>query len=573
MRHRTLLAVSSVLLLSAVPAREAQHAPLLHEGLYAQSLVEPGNRLANVHAPAVKHELGDLIPADAFMAFRWDDPAGMIANGGDSGFVKFFTDPRWADAFDLDSEEGPTEEEWNTIKQSLAGISEIVVWAEAGSFMEAFDDAMTMGAMMRGEAEALDALVHLLPELQEVSTQDGATLYTAEDTTILRAGNWCGMTSVEDEESAPAMLKEWHSQLTAEELPKGFFEAAGMQADRATADFEMAMNLSFLWEELAEEAGDEMPPSLQAEFESIAWVYASITLGEGNQSEWSMVMPFYEDGLMAGIMGAMTAPKKSDYGRIPKDAISASAINLDLQAMIDVVIDVVSEFVPDVEDQYDMALAQGSEAIGADIQEDLLDQIEGTFITFTMGEASMDIAGIPGYGSTFLMDVHDKDRVLDVIDGVFNLLSMMGMGDEMFEQQETETATSWLINVEDMMELVLGCDASSMFFSMDTAGLDAYHALKSEPSEEQSLLAHGEVLAILEAFDEVPMSIMQINGTFRMFGETMEAAFEIDNDPDVEEIANFFGTLTEIADEHLTGWLGYTMEISSNRARIVAKTR
>lgn len=517
-----------------------------------------------------QHRLVDLVPADAFLAFHWNDPAALIARAEESAYVKMLTDPRWAEVFGMqDDEDG--EADFEAFRTALAGMQEWVFWVDTSDFEE-FDDAVSFG-MFHGSEAALDALQSLFQDIREVETWDGMTLYAAEEAMLLREGSWCGFLSSTNEEDGRSQLVAMRDLVHQEEVPAGFFQQDGLADERSGADFEFALRLDFFWEEVSLEAGDEMPEFLLSELEAIAWIYAGGTIGSGDHSDWEIVMPCAPDGLVASLLESLEGPTREDLARIPIDAMTFSGGSFDLQGMIDVMIGAFAEIVPDPESEWENALEQGSQMLGVDLQGDLLDQIEGTSLSFGLEDPSIEIEDLTAYGMTYVFDVYDPAAVTKVIEGVLGFAAMAGLGEDMLDQEDTEWGKTWLINIEDMMEIVLGCDDSSLIFSMDPAGVDAYQALKKNPNPEQSVLANEELQPILAAFDELPMFAAQIPWTIASSMETLVGSFAMEDDPDLDEITQFAEVVSEIALDHLDGWVGYTFETSSNRMRLLVKSR
>ncbi len=519
-----------------------------------------------------QQRLVDLVPAEAFMAFHWNDPAAMISEGEDSAFVKILVDPRWADAFGFATDEQETaEEDLESLHTALSGISEVVVWLNVQDW-ESVEDPVFFG-MMVGEPSALDALQGLHLGLEEVESWDGMTLYRYEEGMLLREGSWIGILSSTEAEGARATLEALRDLAYQDEVPAGFFQQPGLSSERSGAHFELGIHLEPLWDELMAESGGEMPQFLQHDLQAMSWMYGSANFGSGNQSDWELIFPLAKDGFFSSLLATVDAPTREDLARIPKAAMTYSAGSLDLQGAIDVIIEAISEIVPDPESEWEAVLEQGSQMLGVDLQGDFIDQIEGTMIAFGLEDPSIEFDGLVAYGMTYVLDVHDATAVGKTLDGVFGFLGMMGLGEDVVEEEEAAWGRSWLVNIEDMMEIVVGCDSSAMIFSMDAAGVDAYQALKKEPNPEHSILAHEGLQSILNAFDELPMSVGNTDWTLRAGLESIESAAELEEDPDFEEIAEFMTIGFDIATDHLSGWTGYTMETSSDRLRILLKTR
>ncbi len=559
MLSRSLLTLTPLLFLSALPA-SSRHLPL------------PPQPMAAATTQDVQQNLADIVPADAFLAVHWNDPAGMIAEGKDSSFVQMLMDPRWVHAFDLGGEEAQdAEADLATLHAALSGVSDIVVWLDFSDY-EWMDGAVVFG-MVHGTEESLDSLLGLLPERQEVESWNGMTLSRAQDAMILRDRQWCGFMSSEDPESARETLEGLRDLAHQDEVEPGFFQQAGMAAERSGAPFEFGMQLAPLWDELIAEEGEDMPEPMRRELQAMPWLYASAHFGTGHNSDWDLVVPLAEDGYISSLLDLVGAPTREDLARIPKAATNLSAGTFDLQGFTDLIIEIMGEFTPDAEAEWEAMLAQGSQMLGVDLQADFLDQMEGTMIAFGLEDPSIEIEGLVAYGMTYIFDVHDSDPIIDTIEGVLGFLSMMGMGDDMVSEEETSWGDQWVIHVEDLMEFVLGCDSSSMIFSMDAAGVDAYQALKSEPNPEESVLAKEGFQRVLEAFDELPMSAADTDWSLRAASESILGVAEMEEDPDMVEFAEFMEYALDIATDHLGGWSGYTMETSGQRVRLLFKTR
>lgn len=547
-------------------------APLFLLSASSQIAPQPPAAGSPSHQQERQQRLVDLVPAEAFMAFHWNDPAEMIAEGKDSAFVKILVDPRWVDALGFAAEEQETaEEDLESLHAALAGISEIVIWLNVQDW-ESVGDPVFFG-MMAGEPSALDALQGLYLELEEVESWDGMTLYRYEEGMLLRDGSWIGILASTEVEDARATLEALRDLAHQEEVPAGFFQQAGLKSERSDAHFELGIHLKPLWDEVIAESGGEMPQFLQRDLQAMSWMYGSANFGSGNQSDWELIIPLAKDGFFSSLLATVDGPTREDLARIPKAAMTYSAGSFDLQGAIDVIIEAFSEIVPDPESEWEAVLEQGSQMLGVDLQGDFIDQIDGTMIAFGLEDPSIEFEGLVAYGMTYILDVHDAAAVGKTLDGVFGFLGMMGLGEDVVEEEEAAWGRSWLVNIEDVMEIVVGCDSSAMIFSMDAAGVDAYQALKKEPNPEHSILAHESLQSILNAFDELPMSVGNTDWTLRAALDSIESTAELEEDPDFEEIAEFMTIGFDIATDHLSGWTGYTMETSSERLRILLKTR
>ncbi len=189
---------------------------------------------------------------------------------------------------------------------------------------------------------------------------------------------------------------------------------------------EVFVDLSVFWKHLmASGELDQAPPMLAAELERIGWVRCAGRLGEGEETDLEVLLGAPEDGLFAAVASLLGGVPVDLVERIPRNAKGVITMSIDFAGAGALAKDLAREFDPESYQEMQAGL-QLTQALGVDVEEDVLSELTGEFASFSievpaqeslLGAAGGVLRGLSGssvaptYGRVFMLGVRDTASV------------------------------------------------------------------------------------------------------------------------------------------------------------------
>lgn len=512
----------------------------------------------------------------ALAAVYWNDPKGFVANEQKSAWVDFFKDARWLEIEGMDeklSEEGTealalAKTTWGL----LAGSQELVLWLEKSSYLN--PNIYVAFQTTDGAIEAAIAQPNALWKGTKV-TVDGHPI-VADELFALTWENGLGVLHIGDDagESAADIIAVLQ-KVKAANKPAGLFVSTPLGADRHPGGIEAIVNINGVLDMFPEDDADitSTPNTAMKEIRGMGWVYASMTFGAGQNADFSMVLPYLEEGYVERFLSFASPPSMDAFKRVPADAYGASAINFDLTGATSWILEELMDADMMSADDFEGAMLMAEETVGFHPLDDLVNYFSGDMlqIIFPLEESDLPLQEVIGGTYGLLLA-----QVTNVEEVNASLSSLADFATTMFSVVETEETwgTSWALDAMGMMELEFGNIASDLFINTASGALARMEAHRKSGPEAPNILSSPEAKSALAEVQGITASIYHTSGMMKQISGLLRIQFDLD--PELSEDLDFIGhmldTLDEVAAEHLNGWYanGFT---ANGRLRFKTVTR
>ena len=262
--------------------------------------------------------------------------------------------------------------------------------------------------------------------------------------------------------------------------PAGPFAVPAIAAERRPAALELAVDMSQLWGELerveAPEAGFER--QLFDAASSMAWMYASVAFGEGDELDWEFVLPYGSETLLGRFIGFFGEADRSLLRAVPAGATGAIVGSFDLDGFVRWTLALVREIEPDLGDRIDDALVAAGETADGDVMEDVLGNLKGDFLSFSSPrtDVTTTLAPLAMEPLTLVVGVEDADPLIDIVD---SLMDLTGLGARATSStapvaDSDEEIELWRVDTGVGLEVIVGAGAGRFAVSTDAVGFDGY---------------------------------------------------------------------------------------------------
>lgn len=547
---------------------------------------------ANGSAPT--RDLLAALPENTFLAVHAPDPRALVAARETNDWIAFAMDPEW----DAIAGQLLTQFDENALADEMTRWRQMLLRALADStgfvaFVgEGFGEGdPVLGIIAEGGPDASALLRTFLPS-------DAATVEIAGGREVLvseagrgeiyyEANGVILVLSTPTVEIATRMAAECLDALDGAQ-PRGPFAVPGVAQERRPAALEFAVDMSQLWSELERvEAPEEgIMTDLFDAAASMEWMYGSVTLGEGETSDWEFVMPYGEATLLGQALGFLGEADADLLDTIPAGATSGLVAAFDVSGFTDWVLGVVRDTSEEAHGEALAAIGAVTETTGIDLMDDVLHNLTGQFMTFsaptpTPGGELIELTGTQA--STIVATVEDTDALIDLVE---NLLDLSGMGGA----TRTETAAVagdedgmevWRIDPGVGFEVAVATGAGRFAVSTDAEGFDRYMARLGGDATTKRLLddpalaaaagtASGALVSVQEtaaAADAIQASVANIESMISLADPTGEAANEMR--PVVEAIDR----MTALIQRYFEGTVVTELKVDQGRIRYRTRTR
>jgi len=411
--------------------------PLLLAGALAGPLAPSGAPARPTGGPSQL----DLVPADALFFARIADLSTLEQRTAESAWIRFLLDDEVqeliedveeradADLDDLVLGAAVNDTALVDARELLAALEgEVTLFAEVtgdgpddvqaglivdlGEGREAFQRLLEAGLELLADQVELSGSTHRDVPLTTLrpkwSGDEGAVHMVELGTTVAFVG---GADPEHATARAHALIEAWIAPDPERGAGAGRALAAARRQAGFEADVEAFVDLNALVA-LAERAGafdelrrlDSIPDELFDELHSVGWAYASARVGEGESFDCQLAMNLPSNGLLGRIAALFGPVDRELLELVPKDATGLSAQNVDLAGLFDLLLSVIEMLDPRGHREARMGLTVLSEGLGIDVRGDLLGQLTGSALTFTMdvpaSEALLDFGAMLGGGAS-----------------------------------------------------------------------------------------------------------------------------------------------------------------------------
>lgn len=446
---------------------------------------------AATSSPATAADLLSTIPESAVAAFHAPSPKALIASRDTSDWVQFMLDARWElliDDLATLMDVGTTADEIKSARRLL---------------IDAFADTTGAVGFIDWDAESNDLtaclVAHAGPEcstlLQRFVGED-ATLSTLTDGQPVLVGE-AGRAELLYEGEGMVILVSAHSIEASKAVAEGCiarlgnagtsgpFAVPGVAKERGPAAFEFAVNLAPAWDVAAEdvkgegEFGEELVRSAR----TIEWVYGSIGFGDGEAAVWKVVAPYGVDTLIGEAMAFLGQADTALLSTVPFGALQATVFSMDVGGFADWVLEQIAKESEESHAQAKGAIEGAGQAIGFDIWNDVVRNLEGQFVYYSTGESiEFDGVEVPGaFAMTLISYVKDSDVMIDIAD---TLLQLAGVASDFDSGERTLPGVGgevelWTSSENSGTKMALGVGAGRVALSLSPSDLGKYFDLAS----------------------------------------------------------------------------------------------
>ena len=525
-------------------------------------------------APAVIQDqspsLAWLIPDDAFMAVRWNDPQGILENDKESAWVSFMMDPRWLE-LDFIGDIPISEEDKSMLMDNalpiLKASAEIVFWLEVESGAEP-----DLYAMIRTSEKAMADLAQIALTTAE-SLSEGNLPFAVDEGSAMTWSQGVGLLFIgEDPKGAMPNLASILNGFHTQTKPAGIFETSSLGSDRNDEHLEAIVNLGAVFA-ILEEEGEmaDMPEPLQEEFDALQWMYMSCSFGEDENFDLAVVMPYLDGGYMDHLFSFAGAADMNAFSRVPTDAMGAAVGNFDLSGAIEWALEIVIEEGLTTEEEIETSILEMEETIGVHIFDDLINHMTGDYLqvlfpTETYDKEMQSMVAL-SYG-LIIMGVSDTEEVEAALASLMEVAAMAVP----VEEQDNSWGTVWGIDVMGMFDVQIGTNSDSMFLSAHPDAMDMFEAHRTAGPDSPSFKTLPGAVSILEELEGSYAYLYRTATLFEMIPGLFEDMPEFGDDPDLAMFLEVFEMAAEIAGDRFTGLIGTSVSFDGRlRSKTIAR--
>ena len=411
------------------------------------------------------------VPADSIFVASCDDPAALRANLLSHQFVRLFdggsgtpyvtaitdlilSEPEGGDVLGglefakrfCDSFDGPIVAFANT-----SGAGFMTTSTRGGVKLRAALDEMLIGMP---EAEISDRGTHRGFQLRSIKPKGRGrgVMIRAEwqSVTGLFMGEGDVLSAAKD--SIQRYISQASSDIGAQLLNAR--PLAGATGSRSAIDF--MLDISRIAEMSGAQEASEMGLTEDC------WIYGRVDLGGPTQAEAVLDLRLPERGPIPAFLNVLKPVMADDLKVIPSDALSLTAIQIDLELLLETIIE---EGGPEAEDSIDQVRQASIGATGRDLIDELFLGMTGYFATYELEPPTNpdDISSVLGGQGVFALGVHDSEEMLEVLD---DLVSVGGV-DSMIDFRDYKDIEMWVVDV-DGLSPALAFMEGHLLFSMST---------------------------------------------------------------------------------------------------------
>lgn len=310
------------------------------------------------------------------------------------------------------------------------------------------DDFLAGVTLLLGEdraafEEILDAILGRLDEewdstystyadvnVSEYAKGEGSPIFVAEQ------GNYVSFMTGKDRDAVLEAIQTQIARFKGEESTVGKADsellararkATGMAGQiEAFVDVERILDLM---EAAGELEGGDMPASVRAELMQFSWAHLVLRIGEGELLDLRLGVSWPSGELFGGFAATMGVVPQDLLRLVPRESVNATAGALDLPKTWKWFLSTVQRLDPDGHAEITAGLETMGMGMGVDFEKDLIEQITGSFASFSVEVPREEISGamammspgaaVPGAPSlapAYLLGVRDTGRVLGAID-------------------------------------------------------------------------------------------------------------------------------------------------------------
>ncbi|MEM9382537.1 MAG: hypothetical protein AAGB93_21470 [Planctomycetota bacterium] len=543
-------------------------------------------------APGARDLLAAL-PDSTFLAVHGSDPRALVAARETNDWVAFAMDPEWQAISTLllgqfDEEAEATEMEgWRQMLFRALGDSTGFV-AFVG---EGFGDGdPILGIMAEGgdECAALlrtfvsrSAAPHVLANGEEVLLSEAGRgeLFHSSDGFVLAL-------SAPSVEAATRMAVECMAGLDGPR-PAGPFAVPAIADERRPAALEMAVDMSQLWKELerVEEPEGDFQRRLFDAASSMAWMYASVVFGEGDELDWEFVLPYGAETLLGQLVGFFGEADRSLLRAVPARATGAVVASFDLAAFTEWALALVREVDPDAAKAVDGALVAAAETASVDVLEDVLGNATGSFLSFSSPteDAAAKAAKTLLGAFTLVVAVEDAEPLVDLVD---TLVELGGVGAQATSDAAPvagadEELEIWRFDESVGARSAVGAGAGRFVVSTDVPAFDDYLARLAGNTSAGSLLDDPAFAETVERARGAIVSVQSMGAaadsivaSMRAVGSTLDAAVGIPRSTEsIRDAVDAMERIALLMKQYFDGVVLGELRIEPDRIRYRTTTR
>jgi len=551
-------------------------------------LAPPLLALAPSPAPSDR-PLCDALPDTALAAVHVPAPQTLLSKRATNDYVGLMLDPRLIDvftsAFAIDAEDENEASEAAEWAAAILGTSdELLLYFDVPSDPDTI--AAPSGLVVARGDEDLRGL--MLATLGEPPTphdlSDGTEVLLGGDgdsVGVSRIGDAHVLAFSEGPDDLTFALERLRRARSREE-PSGPFLAEGVARHRsADADIAGCVDLASIWGPLVEGTEDPVLQWILEGASSVRWIHGTMAFGEAESVDLDLAMPYAQDTFVDGVLERFMEIDRGRLRDVPAGAGRMDAFAIDLEGLLSWLETDTSEVDPAIGESIGQALTAAEEVTGIDLREDVIGNVDETFVTWESPDVDSTMPMLAPLATTYVLAFEDTDPLIDLMDVVQGLAAGLATvttgshvppgSDEEYELWTFDSdfgavqiavgGSRLVVSTRDGLEELLDMFA--------TSGPEAPKRLLDDPRVEAALAALGSFRGGLTI-----QNAGAAGEAIRGVGAAFEA-FELAPSDGVyaSEVRAQIDVLASIVEGYLDGVYVATTEVTADRLVIRGRSR
>ncbi|MEE2939599.1 MAG: hypothetical protein VX460_04375, partial [Planctomycetota bacterium] len=387
-------------------------------------------------APAPGDALLSVVPPDALVCVHAPNPKALIASRDTNAWVAFALDARWESVIDditplmADGEGEAIAAQVKAMRRTRIEAAEDCTGAVVFVDVEAASARPRVGIVAAAGPRFGQVLRRVVGAgADEVQLAEGVSALVGgarRAELFLERGGYAMAFAAESAEAARAMAVASLERLESPG-PAGPLALPAVAARRRPCALEVAVNMRPVWSQWLRAEGpfEGMEARAARAAASLEWMYGAATLGDGEDADWEVVVPYGQETLIGDLLGFFGEADASLLRDVPASATTASVLSLDVGGLTDWILGLVEGNDSTAFTRVMGSLDAASGVIGFDILDDVVRNFTGDFVSFNEPTGlRFDDITMPGDAPTFIARVEDSETMLDVVDTVMELSGM-----------------------------------------------------------------------------------------------------------------------------------------------------
>lgn len=508
--------------------------------------------LAASTGSAAPDSLLALMPPDADGVLLVGDMTNLVESDDPPAWIALFLDERMSELFvELDDdEELPYMDAAGRVLRAIEGgagaaFSDENDWNGAVFALQVTDDFMP----------AIEWIAELNEEELVESDVLGASGYrmlvdTPDEVALVEIDGTMLVGSGEREGFEPA-LRAVVDAMTGEGETERWWDDVDI-AGVSDPLVEFWLNFDFLAEE---------DPEFADVFDAGLFAYFGAGVGDGQEGEICVAGSFGAIEEIEALTGSFGDANVDLLRLAPPDSFAASALNVDINGVVDAILDLVDD--TEASAMYDAAMEAGSATLGVDIQDEIFGNMTGDILlvqwpTTGIGMDSEDPEDLAEAAPAIAIAIEDSEPFYTMIETIETQLGPDGV-----EVEESDVGTLWTTEPLPGIRISAGLSETMFFLGTEERVEDL---MDRAASEAKAGLLDADQFAFAEAnLDGFVVAAQDLGSTW----ELLETAMELSG----EEVPAELMTVIDVLADHLTGFALAELRISATEVSYRMITR